>query len=98
MPGSTASTGHTKQLKLLMTADAVGGVWRYSVDLITELAHCGTEIMLATMGPRPTPVQREEVLAIPRVSLVKRNYALEWLHDPCKDVDDPSKRLLDLQF
>jgi glycosyltransferase involved in cell wall biosynthesis len=81
-----------------MTADAVGGVWRYCVDLITELAHCGTEIMLATMGPRPTPVQREEVLAIPRVSLVKSNYALEWMPDPWKDVDDASKWLLDLQF
>ncbi len=71
MPGSTASGGPTKQLKILMTADAVGGVWQYCIDLITELGDRGAEVMLATMGPRPTAVQRQEVLAIPGVTLSK---------------------------
>ncbi len=97
MPGSTANTGPTKQLKVLMTADAVGGVWQYCVDLITELGNRGTEVMLATMGPRPNAVQREEVLAIPSATLVESDYALEWMPTPWKDVDASGKWLLDQQ-
>ena len=46
-------------MKLLMTADAVGGVWSYSLELARALAPHGVEIVLATMGPPPTGAQRE---------------------------------------
>jgi hypothetical protein len=32
------TTSLVKPLKLLMTADAAGGVWQYCVNLLTELA------------------------------------------------------------
>ena len=32
-----------RPLRLLMTADAVGGVWRYCVDLAAELVNEGAE-------------------------------------------------------
>ncbi|MDP9034476.1 MAG: glycosyltransferase family 1 protein, partial [Myxococcota bacterium] len=36
--------------KVLMTADAVGGVWTYAVELAGELGRAGVETVLATMG------------------------------------------------
>lgn len=84
-------------LRILMTADAVGGVWRYSVDLATELVGQGAEVVMATMGPRPSEEQRQEVRSIPHVTLVESDYALEWMPDVWEDVDAAGKWLLDLE-
>jgi glycosyltransferase involved in cell wall biosynthesis len=80
-----------------MTADAVGGVWRYSVDLAAALVDHGAEVLIATMGPRPSDEQRHELLSIPRVRLVESDYALEWMPDTWGDVDAPGHWLLALQ-
>ena len=36
--------------RVLMTADTVGGVWTYALDLARKLAGRGCEVTLATMG------------------------------------------------
>ncbi|TGS19218.1 glycosyltransferase [Mesorhizobium sp. M2E.F.Ca.ET.209.01.1.1] len=46
---------------ILMTTDAVGGVWRYCLDLARELAAGGDSIVLAGLGPEPSPEQAREV-------------------------------------
>ncbi len=80
-----------------MTADAAGGVWQYCVDLITSLVSNGAEVMLATMGPRPTAEQRQQLLSLPRLTSVESDYALEWMPDAWGDVDASGKWLLDLE-
>jgi len=45
---------------VLMTADAVGGVWRYSVDLGRALQSRGFAATMAVMGPAPTDAQVRE--------------------------------------
>lgn len=84
-------------LRILMTADAVGGVWQYCVDLVTSVAERGAEVMLVTMGPRPRPEQTAQLLAIPRVSLQQSDFALEWMPNPWSDVDAAGEWLLELQ-
>jgi glycogen synthase len=42
-------------MKVLMSTDAVGGVWTYATELRAELAALGVEIVLATLGPQPPP-------------------------------------------
>ena len=37
-------------MRVLMTADAVGGVWTYAVELVRALERDGVEFTLATMG------------------------------------------------
>ena len=83
-------------LRLLMTADAVGGVWQYSVDLISELTSHGAQVLLATMGPRPSKDQRRQVEAIPGLTLVESEFALEWMQDPWDDIDQSARWLVDL--
>jgi glycogen synthase len=96
MLGSAAETSNGP-LKILMTADAVGGVWRYCVDLAAELVVSGAEVMIATMGPRPSDEQRREVLSIRHLHLVEGDYALEWMPDAWEDVDAAGKWLLDVE-
>lgn len=62
-----------RPLRILMTLDAVGGVWRYAIDLAHALALDGNIMVLAGLGPRPDDRQVEEAAAIG---------TLEWLDTP----------------
>ena len=42
-------------LRLLMTTDAVGGVWRYALDLCRTLSLEGVTPILVGLGPKPSP-------------------------------------------
>lgn len=83
--------------RVLMTTDAVGGVFTYSVDLATELARSGVCVHLATMGPPPNPDQRARALAVPRLVLHESTWALEWMDDPWDDVARAGEWLRDLE-
>jgi glycogen synthase len=67
--------------RVLMTADAVGGVWTYALDLARALAVREVQVTLATMGPRPTPEQLAETQAIPGLRVEIGDFALEWQLD-----------------
>jgi glycogen synthase len=90
--------GHETQpcLRILMTADAIGGVWQYSAGLAAELAVHGIQITLATLGPRPSNEQRQQVQAIPGLTLFESDYKLEWMQEPWRDVDASGQWLLQL--
>ncbi len=83
-------------MKLLMTADAVGGVWTYALDLCAALAAHEVEVVLATMGPRPTDSQRTAANALSNVRLVESDFRLEWMTEPRDDVVAAGEWLLDL--
>jgi glycosyltransferase involved in cell wall biosynthesis len=64
--------------RILMTADAVGGVWNYSIDLASELCGRGAEVFLATFGPPPNEEQRATAGRIQNLKLVESQFSLEW--------------------
>jgi glycosyltransferase involved in cell wall biosynthesis len=66
-----------RKLKVLVTTDAVGGVWVYSLELAHALAPLGVEVLLAVMGPAPSEAQRREVGAI---RLIDTGLPLDWGH------------------
>jgi glycogen synthase len=72
-------------MRILMTADAVGGVWTYARDLAAAL---DAEVVIATMGP-PPPERPRNVLV--------STYSLEWEDDPWDDVDRAGAWLLELE-
>jgi glycosyltransferase involved in cell wall biosynthesis len=72
--------------KVLMTADPIGGVWQYAVELSRGLSKVGTAVGLATMGAPLSSGQREEIGAIPGVELFESSFRLEWMNDPWGDV------------
>ena len=81
--------------RILMTADAVGGVWRYAMDLGRELHDRGTQVTLAVMGPPPSDSQRDEAHQA-GLDVVDRPYRLEWMEDPWADVELAGRWLLGL--
>ncbi|WP_424811378.1 glycosyltransferase family 4 protein [Roseococcus sp. YIM B11640] len=48
---------------ILLTTDAVGGVWTHTLDLARGLVARNVEVTLAVLGPRPTPAQAEAARA-----------------------------------
>jgi glycosyltransferase involved in cell wall biosynthesis len=84
-------------LSVLMTTDAVGGVWRYSIDLCRELARLGTRIVLVCLGPAPTAAQRNEADGISPLTLLECGEALEWMPEPWEGVDRAGHLLLALE-
>jgi glycogen synthase len=81
--------------RVLMTTDAVGGVWRYSLDLGGTLRARGFATTLAVMGPSPSAMQRMEA-ADSGLELVDRPYRLEWMDDPWSDVERAGAWLMNL--
>jgi glycogen(starch) synthase len=79
-----------------MTADTVGGVWTYALELAKALEPRGIEIALATMGAPLTPHQRREVDQSRNIELFESQYRLEWMNDPWNDVDEAGEWLLDI--
>ncbi len=82
---------------VLMTADAVGGVWTYALELADALAPHGISVTLATMGPPLSADQREQVARSAVVDLHESHYALEWMADPWRDVERAGQWLLDVE-
>ncbi|MBW8784843.1 MAG: glycosyltransferase, partial [Novosphingobium sp.] len=67
------------QFRLLMTTDAVGGVWQYSTELAGALAEHGFAVVLAVLGPRLAMPQRVQAEALPSVTVIETGLALDWL-------------------
>jgi glycogen synthase len=84
-------------VRVLMTSDTVGGVWNYSINLIRALASHRVEVVLATMGKRPSAAQRREASAISNLWLVDSEFKLEWMDDPWTDVSRAGNWLLQLE-
>ena len=79
-----------------MTADCVGGVWTYALDLADALAPHGIEVQLATMGRLPDSEQRRQASRSAIVALHEADFRLEWDEDPWREVDRAGDWLLAL--
>lgn len=63
--------------RVLMTADTVDGMWRYSVTLAGALAHRDWQVLLAAFGPAPDHGQRAEIEVLDGVKLVATDLSLD---------------------
>lgn len=83
-------------IRVFMTADTIGGVWTYALELAQALVPWRCEVLLATMGSAPTREQRHAAARIPGLTLCASSYKLEWMDDPWADVDASGEWLLGL--
>jgi glycosyltransferase involved in cell wall biosynthesis len=68
-------------LRILMTTDAVGGVWFYASELACALCERGDQVLLVILGPPPKPELLRRLLSIEGLHLKITDLELEWL-DP----------------
>jgi len=72
--------------RILMTTDAVGGVWTYSTALARALCARGYAVMLVTLGPQPKPEQIAALADIDGLALDITDIALEWMEPEGHDM------------
>jgi glycosyltransferase involved in cell wall biosynthesis len=70
-------------VKILLTADAVGGVWQYATDLAKALVPLGVEPIVAILGPSPSPEQLRDAAEL---RLIDTGLPLDWLATKVEDV------------
>lgn len=81
--------------RVLMTADAQGGVWTYAIELAGALGRRGVEVVLATMG---SPLDDHQRADADRLGLAvhESDERLEWKSGPWDEVDRAGEWLLAL--
>ncbi len=80
----------------MITTDAVGGVWRYAVEVAAGLAGLGGKVILVTMGPPASPAQRAEALAIEGLTFIETGLPLDWTAESEAALDAASARLCEI--
>jgi len=80
--------------RVLLTTDAVGGVWRYVLELAEGLAARGIEPVIAVLGPSPSPTQHAHASGIAEV--VETGLPLDWTADDPRALASAAGRLADL--
>jgi len=83
-----------QQRRILMTVDAVGGVWQYALGLARQLVDGGDTVVIAGLGPEPSEEQARKAMAISKLYWLKT--PPDWLtrHEP--DLDGLQAELVPL--
>jgi glycosyltransferase involved in cell wall biosynthesis len=83
-------------MTVLMSADAVGGVWPYAMDLARGLTGRGVSVVLAVLGPPPSPAQRAAAARVAGLKLVETQLPLEWTAESPAEVTKAAEALAKL--
>ena len=79
--------------RILMTTDAVGGVWTYSTALARALCERGYDVTLVTLGPSPSAEQLAAIDNIRGLQVEITDLALEWMDPEGDDFGRASQTL-----
>ncbi len=82
-------------MRVFMTADAVGGVWTYALELARNLNRFDVEVHLAVLGPPPDRAQLRAAEAAGVASIDQHNGSLEWMEEPWDEVAAAGRWLLE---
>jgi glycosyltransferase involved in cell wall biosynthesis len=81
--------------RVLMTADAVGGVWTYSLELTKFLRAADSDVHLCVLGPRPNEQQERDAEAAGAASISVPCLPLEWTAHSEDELDELAEDLQD---
>jgi glycosyltransferase involved in cell wall biosynthesis len=80
-----------------MTADVLGGVWTYAMELIAGLQAQAINVVLATFGGALQRHQCEAAARLDNLELHESRHPLEWMHNPWEDLDRAGEWLQQLE-
>lgn len=73
-------------MKILMTADAAGGVWTYTLELVTELVQRDYEVTIALLGGHLDHDRRRELTETGVQAWSDSDLKLDWMPNPSEDL------------
>jgi glycogen synthase len=84
-------------MKILLTADPIGGVWNYALELCAALQPLGVRVHVATLGRALNEAQHAQIDSRSNVTLHESTFRLEWMQDPWDDLEAAGDWLLTLE-
>jgi glycosyltransferase involved in cell wall biosynthesis len=81
---------------VLMSADAVGGVWQYSLDLASGLVRRGLAVTVAVLGPAPSEARIAAAESATGARIVATDLSLDWTAETPEAVLDAARALAGL--
>lgn len=89
-----SQSGGGQHHRVLMTVDAVGGVWRYAMELARGLFSHNVQMVFAGLGPAPSPDQVNEAGRLGK--LVWLDEPLDWIAPDEAALEGLPQRLCEL--
>jgi glycosyltransferase involved in cell wall biosynthesis len=83
-------------MRVLVTADSVGGVWSYAKELVTGLVRRGIHVTLVSFGNIPTPAQADWIEPLRIVDFRPTAFRLEWMQEAEQDIDASREFLMSI--
>lgn len=83
--------------RVLMTADCVGGVWTYALDLVAGLAEHDVAVTMFVSGAPLSPARVQAAGKLDNLTLVRSELKLEWMDNAAEDVAATSALLTELE-
>jgi len=83
-------------MRVLITADTVGGIWTYARELVTGLVRRGVEVTLVSFGHIPEPRQLAWTEGLRNLDFRPTAFRLEWMQDSVADIAASSEYLLNV--
>jgi glycogen(starch) synthase len=74
-------------MHVLVTADTIGGVWTYAMELVTGLVRRGVRVTLVSFGEIPTAEQTQWLEAVRGVDFRATAFRLEWMQEARDDIE-----------
>ncbi|WP_131195446.1 glycosyltransferase family 4 protein [Lichenihabitans psoromatis] len=85
----------TDRSSIVMTTDAVGGIWSYSLDLGRDLVRHDMRVVLAVLGPELDADKRASA-ADAGIDVIETGLAPEWLATQASEVEQAGAAVADL--
>ncbi|ASY66061.1 Glycosyltransferase (plasmid) [Sinorhizobium sojae CCBAU 05684] len=96
-PATAGVNARTKvPRRILMSIDAVGGIWRYAMDLAQGIRESGIETVFVGYGPAPSASQRREANRIGVLEWL--SVSPDWMADDEAGLDSIADRLTELSL
>jgi glycosyltransferase involved in cell wall biosynthesis len=83
-------------MRVLVTADTVGGVWSYTKELVTGLVRRGIDVTLVSFGNIPTPAQTDWIEPLRQVDFHPTAFRLEWMQEAEQDIENSRDFLMSI--
>ena len=84
-------------MRILITADTLGGVWTYTRELVTGLVRRGgIRVTLVSFGDIPTAAQSRWMEGLPNLDFRPTAFKLEWMQNSAADLAASAEFLCDV--
>jgi glycosyltransferase involved in cell wall biosynthesis len=80
-------------MRVMLTTDAVGGVWTYALELVRYMSRRGIEVHLCVLGPAPTARQKKEAESAGANRIEITDLPLDWTAASEQELDQVATQL-----